>query len=98
VRLRHAEERVLPYYEITRKEIAWKPGQGFRQAPAAHFTFNPSLIRRTDIPKIYPCSSEHHAQIRFLEAGLGTAQLEPGIFRHIGGGKSRKRLLAKIST
>jgi glycosyltransferase involved in cell wall biosynthesis len=84
VRLRHSQEKVLPYHMITRQPIQWQACDGFLLAKSAHFTFHPSLVRMTDAARIYPCRSEHEAQRRFLSTGLASAQLLPGVFRHIG--------------
>lgn len=88
VRLRRSTERVLKRHMITRETIRWEDKAGFRTAKTAHFTFNPSLLRAADVNRTYPCSSEQDAQRRFLGTGLATAQLLPGVFRHIGAGQS----------
>lgn len=93
VRLRHAGERVLPYHMVTRRPIRWEPADGCRLSPAAHFTFNPSLIRAADVPRLFPCSGEAEAQRRFLAADFATAQLVPGVFRHLGETHSLRRAL-----
>jgi glycosyltransferase involved in cell wall biosynthesis len=88
VRLRHRSDRVLGRHMITQKPIAWKPDGAVLRSPSAHFTFNPSLIRAEDVARLFPCDSERAAQEAFVRAGLGSAQLSPGVFRHIGGGAS----------
>ena len=84
VRLRHRSEPVLQQHMLTRRPIQWQPHAGFTVAPAAHYTFNPGLIRAADVCRVFPCASETEAQARFLSARLATAQLLPGVFRHIG--------------
>ncbi|SFO50203.1 Methyltransferase domain-containing protein [Geodermatophilus obscurus] len=91
VRLRHRGERVLPRHMVTDRPIRWTDRDGWAFAPAAHFTFNPSLVRRADLEKIFPASSQDAAQRRFLAARFATAQLSPGIFHHIGVESLRRR-------
>lgn len=88
VRLRHRSEPVLAHHMVTRRPIVWSAEGDVLTSPAAHFTFNPSLLRARDVPRFFPCATELEAQRRFLRAGLATAQLSPGVFRHIGGGRS----------
>jgi hypothetical protein len=75
---------VLPYHMVTRQTIRWERRDGFMLAPSAHYTFNPSLIWARDVPEIFPCRSEHEAQINFLRLGAASIQLLPGVFHHIG--------------
>ena len=84
VRLRHAGERVLGYHMVTRRPIEWRDREGWWYSPSAHFTFNPSIVRAGDLPRIFPAASENVAQERFRALGLATAQLVPGAFHHIG--------------
>jgi len=81
---------VLAHHMVTRRTIRWERRPGFLLAPAAHYTFNPSLIRAGDVPAIFPCRSEEEAQRHFLRAGFATAQWLPGLFRHIGAHRSRR--------
>lgn len=90
VRLRHSEEPVLPYHMLTRRPIRWSHQGAFRLSPEAHFTFNPSLLRAADVRRIFPCHSEFEAQRQFLRARFSTAQLVPGVFRHIGKDRSHR--------
>jgi len=80
VRLRHARERVPSRHSVTSHAIHWTRGRGFLLAPDAHFSFNPSLLRALDVPRIFPCKSEREAQEHYLSSGLSTAQLLPGVF------------------
>lgn len=84
VRLRHISDRVLRRHMITKKPICWTQQTGWKASRSCHFTFNPSLIRSEVAAMIYPCRDEREAQEKFLKTGLGTAQLIPGVFRHIG--------------
>lgn len=84
VRLRHRGEPVLHQHMLTRRPIVWTQRNGFMSAPSAHYTFNPSLIRTVDVPRIFPSASEVEAQARFLSTRMAVAQLLPGVFRHIG--------------
>ena len=88
VRLRLRSERVLPYHMVSKIPIVWKPRDGYDLSESAHFTFNPSLMRREDVLRVYPCEDETEAQVNFLRTGYGTAQLTPGVFCHLGGGQS----------
>jgi hypothetical protein len=87
VRLRHRSDSVLAPHMVTGRPIVWTAEAGYLRSPSAHFTFNPSLVRAADVPRVFPCSGEADAQRRFLRAGLATAQLTPGVFRHIGEGR-----------
>jgi glycosyltransferase involved in cell wall biosynthesis/predicted O-methyltransferase YrrM len=88
VRLRRSDETVLTRHMITAQPIAWENHADIRVARSAHYTFNPSVIRRTDALRIFPARDEREAQERFLRTGLATAQLIPGVFTHIGAGQS----------
>lgn len=103
VRLRHAKQRVRTRHMVTAKPIAWEKrtltGVRCRVAPA-HFTFNPSLVRTRDLPRIFPCTDEYHAQRRFHGPRLAlrrprVAQLVPGVFHHIGEGRSLRMALGR---
>ncbi|MFM8358976.1 MAG: glycosyltransferase [Verrucomicrobiota bacterium] len=85
VRLRCHSERTLSRHMITGRPIQWRPHGTWWAAASAHFTFNPSLVRAADAARIYPADDETAAQRHFLHLGLGTAQLAPGVFRHLGG-------------
>lgn len=88
VRLRQVSERVLPYHMVTGQPIIWEQRHGFSYARAAHFTFNPSLVRTRDVPRIFPCKDELEAQRKYLATHLAVAQLLPGVFFHSGTGRS----------
>ena len=88
VRLRHRSDPVLARHMITQQPIVWEPDGPVLRSPSAHFTFNPSLIRAKDLDRLFPCDGERAAQQAFVRAGLRSAQLSPGVFRHIGGGAS----------
>ncbi|MCB0128928.1 MAG: hypothetical protein KDE58_41970, partial [Caldilineaceae bacterium] len=95
VRLRHQSETVLPYHMVTRAPIHWLDQGEQRYAQSAHFTFNPSLIRATDARRIYPCRDERQAQVKFLQMGLATVQLQPGAFHHLGAQQSLRQRLKR---
>jgi hypothetical protein len=88
VRLRHRSQQVLQRHMVSGTPIRWEQEDGFLWARSAHFTFNPSLLRPADLPRIFPCRDEADAQRRFLRTGFGTAQLSPGVFRHLGARRS----------
>ncbi len=93
VRLRHSRERVLPYHMVTQRPIRWQQHANHTFAPAAHYTFNPSLVRVAHLNAIFPCRDERQAQQNFLKLGLGTAQLLPGVFCHLGEQQSRRKMM-----
>jgi hypothetical protein len=85
VRLRDMSERVMRRHRVDRRPIRWKRRGGWLHAEHAHLTFNPSLVRASDIPDGWPCDSELDAMRRWLQAGhRQVAQLVPGSFAHIG--------------
>ena len=85
VRARRAAERVMSKHRVTRRPIVWEQRTGWRHAPHAHLTFNPSLLRTADIPHGWPCTSEVDAMRRWVESGReAVAQLDPGVFAHTG--------------
>lgn len=86
VRLRHISEKVMDHHMITGVPIKWLRGKDFNYGKA-HMTFNPNIMRTSDISKAYPCSGERDAQKKWLSNNY-VAQLDPGIFKHIGGDNS----------
>lgn len=95
VRLRHSQEKVLPYHMITHQPIRWQMQGRFLLSPSAHFTFNPSLVRAQDVPSVFPCQTESEAQKHYLTNGWASAQLVPGVFLHIGAQQSRRTRLGQ---
>lgn len=98
VRLRHVGERVLPYNMITRRTLSWRADHELGIATdEAHWTFNPSLVRTSEVAPIFArelitASAERRAQEIFK--GDVVAQLYPGAFHHIGEG--HRSLAARI--
>jgi hypothetical protein len=95
VRLRSVSERTLNRHMITRKPIVWEriPGRGFTVAEHSHYTFNPTLMRVVDVP--WPVTSETDAQRIFeIRSPIRrkSAQIRPGVFSHIGGGQSLRKI------
>lgn len=89
VRLRLASERVLSRHMHTRQPIRWRDADGWRYAPDAHLTFNPTLMRTADIKHGWPSTSERDAQAKWWASGpRGVAQLVPGVFAHAGEGRT----------
>jgi Glycosyl transferase family 2/Methyltransferase domain len=84
VRLRHRGDRVRRWHMVTARAIRWEERAGYLLSESAHWTFNPSLIRANDAPAAWPADDEATAQRAFLRSGLWTAQLTPGVFRHLG--------------
>lgn len=88
IRLRDASEKVLTKHMVTGAPIRWKKEGNF-DIGEAHLTFNPFLMRVSDIGDAFPCEGERDAQRKWLAAGHKmVAQHHPGLFRHIGGGES----------
>lgn len=88
VRLRHRGEKVLSTHMVTRRPIWWTAGPDGTQVSTAHYTLNPSLMRSADTPALWPSPSERGAARQFYNQSWLTAQVTPGVFRHIGGGAS----------
>lgn len=90
-----ASQQTLPYNGITLVPVQWEekraPSGFWYRVGSAHFTFNPSIVRRSLLSEVYPCESEGHAMRRFHETGILAAQLLPGAFLHIGGGAESLR-------
>lgn len=93
VRLRVNTEPVRRNHAITREWITWEEGPpGYYVATGAHYTLNPSLMRSADTPTVWVNpDSETGAQMRYDATGWETLQQIPGVFRHIGGGRSLRR-------
>ena len=84
VRLRHLGDDVSERHMITREEIRWERRGPVRIAEA-HWTFNPTLMRVSDIGRVYPCGGEMEAMRRVRDAGLPlAAHACPGMWTHIG--------------
>lgn len=89
VRLRHRGDRVLPRHMVTGRPIAWTPHHIAGASTAvAHWTLNPSLMRTAEIGALWPADDESQAMRRFAASGALTAQLDPGVFTHLGGDAS----------
>jgi predicted O-methyltransferase YrrM len=84
VRLRHRGERVRTRHMVTGQRIHWEESAGYLLSASAHWTFNPSLMRADAVSAAWPADDEAAAQRRFFRSGLWSAQLTPGVFRHIG--------------
>lgn len=84
VKMRSITDPVLKKHMITGEPLLWQRKAGFLYG-VSHITFNPSVIRTKDIPKIFPCTGERDAQKNAMKNGLNiTAQLDPGIWTHVG--------------
>lgn len=93
VRLRHTSDRVLTRHMVTRQPIRWTDHPGYRFAPTAHLTFNPTLMRTSDAANVWPAEGERAAQNHAHTAGLcAVAQLVPGVFTHAGANASLREL------
>lgn len=76
-------EPIPSRHTVTGRPVRWQRRRGFLLSPCSPFTFAPNLIRAADVARIFPCLTEEEAQQRFLETGLATAQLLPGVFHRI---------------
>lgn len=89
VRLRRDDNRVLSRHMVTGRPLRWEDRAGWRRTGDAHLTFNPSLLRTSDIGRAWPCDSERHAQARWHDSGpRAVGQLMPGVWTHAGEGRS----------
>lgn len=95
VRLRKADERVLPTHMVHKRPLRWTIWpEGYRTSPDAHYTLNPSLIRMENVAQGWPAGSEREAQKKFWKAGYrSVAQLVPGIWSHTGEAQSLRKLV-----
>lgn len=84
VRLRLAAEKVMRVSMSTGSRIHWLKARDHERSRNAHLTFNPNLMRAADCVRVYPCSDEPDAQLRFATLGLDVVQLVPGAFSHLG--------------
>lgn len=91
VRLRHRGEPVLKTHMVTRRPITWSPGLHGTEVASAHYTLNPSLMRSAQVAELWPAPDERGAARQMAWRGWTTAQMVPGVFRHIGGGASLRR-------
>jgi hypothetical protein len=72
---------------VSGEDIVWTEHRGYRTG-RAHYTFNPAIMRTSLARDVFPCVDEPEAMLRYHATGLLTAQLAPGLFRHIGDGRS----------
>lgn len=87
VRLRLASEPVLSKHMVTREPLVWDDLGRYSVSPSAHRTHNPSLQRTKHARFAYPAMDEKDMQRNWMAAGLlGSAQLTPGEFAHLGEG------------
>jgi hypothetical protein len=92
VRLRSVSETVLDRHMATRAPISWSPSQ-YGWSADAHFTTNPSLVRSSDLPSLWPADGERHMQRRAVDSGLTcVVQANPGAWIHIGEHSMREQL------
>lgn len=94
-------QRTSRFNMVNGKVIRWheqRAPAGFQYRTGdAHFTFNPSLVRRSLLPMLYPCAGERDAASKFAMKRLGSAQLLPGAFRHIGDQESLREKLGRVT-
>lgn len=88
VRLRHRSCPVRDRNLVTGLPIVWTPVAPTMLAGNGHFTLNPAVMRTSDVPKVWPAAGEEAAMRRFHATGMLAAQATPGVFRHLGEGRS----------
>lgn len=92
VRLRRADEPVLPRHMVTGESLYWTTIAGHRWTASAHYTLNPSLVWLDNAPDAWPASGERAAQKRWHRAGRTVvAQHVPGVWSHIGEDRSLRK-------
>jgi len=93
VRLRRSDEPVLKRHQVTNAPIVWTAHGRYWTADDAHWTNNPALMRTWEAPLAWPAVGEREAQRRWHRAGQhAVAQLDPGVFVHIGDGDLSLRI------
>lgn len=76
-------------HQVTGQVIKLQPLPPTHLIGQAHYTLNPSLIRTIDAELAWPAKSEAEAQRNWYRAGKKeVVQMLPGMFRHIGEGRS----------
>lgn len=76
-------------HQVTGQVIRFQPLPPTHLIGQAHYTLNPSLIRTIDAELAWPAKSEAEAQRNWYRAGKKeVVQMVPGMFRHIGEGRS----------
>ena len=92
VRLRSVSEAVLARHMVDRRGIVWTPHRHGWIADA-HFTTNPSLVRSSDLPLMWPADGERGMQRNAAANGLRcVVQANPGPWMHIGERSMREAL------
>lgn len=92
VRLRHIGDRIQRDNFVTGQLVTWDTAGDVRVSNDANWTFNPALVRTSQIPFVYPVAGEANAVRKATAAGLtGVVQLLPGVFHHLGHGDSLRR-------
>lgn len=83
-RLRTNHDKVSRKNVISNLPIKWEKESENILVSNAHFTLNPTIIRRDVVERMIPIKKERHAQEKYHELGLRTAQLVANCFCHIG--------------
>jgi hypothetical protein len=87
VRLRVMHDPVKQFNMVTGEAVKTSPDMNC-MIGNFHASLNPTLMRVRDLPKFYPFATEPEFMLKFERAGFKVAQLVPGCFVHIGGGRS----------
>jgi len=87
VKLRHHSQRTLNYNMVDKKPLI-QNRKGKYSVNNGHYSFNPCLQKLETVKKIFPCENETDAQRKFYSINGTVAQLNPGLFYHIGDDES----------
>ena len=88
VRLRRLSETRATRCLICRQAIRWRELGGHLVADDAHYSYNPTLMRRDMFASVLPHVDERDDRRRFH--GHPISQHVPGVFAHAGGRSLRK--------
>jgi hypothetical protein len=88
LRLRLASDPVKPYNMVSGEDVEWTSNSEWLRIGRTHYTFNPGIMPVSVARSVFPAVDEPDAMLRYHATGLLTGQLTPGLFRHIGDGRS----------
>lgn len=98
VRLRHISDPVRARHMVTAEQTLWTPHRDGLIADG-HLTFNPSLMRTSDLHRVFPAEGERDAQHHAYDEDMRcTVQLVPGVFHHIGAASDSMRAVLQPPT
>lgn len=94
VRLRFWKERVLARHMVTGRPIGWQLRGGHFPVAAAHWTFNPSLVRGTAagwFAEGVDGEQDAQAKVHAQHPDAKIIQTIPGVFVHLGDNASLRK-------